>query len=427
MAQKTNEALQKQSESKFFLFRREFLLFLAILGPGIITSMVDNDAGGITTYSIAGAHFGFALIWTMIPIMIILIIIQEMGARMGVVTGKGLADMIRENFGIKVTVYLLLAVLFVNFGNVLGEFAGATAAGQIVGINKFILIPLCALFVWVLVLKGKYSHVEKAFLFASLFYVSYIISAFLAKPNWGEVAHGIILPHMKLTTEYLMIVIGLIGTSIAPWMQFYLQSSIVEKGVKIKNYKYARADVIVGSILVNVIAVFIIIVCATTIFKAGIRIESAKDAALALGPLAGNYAMLLFSLGLFVASLFAMSILPLSTAYTFCEGMGAESGINKTFKEAPLFYSLYTGLLIVGGTIILFVAEKNLVPIMYISQVLNGILLPIIFFCMIKLASNKKLMGEYANSRLLNGASYFLCAVLLIVNIFFVLALLKVI
>ena len=414
-----NETPQTQTASKFSLWKKESLLFLAILGPGIITSMVDNDAGGITTYSIAGAHFGFALLWSMIPIMIILIIIQEMCARMGVVTGKGLSDLIRENFGIKVTFYLLVVVLIVNFGNILSEFAGVTAAGELAGTNKFILIPLCILFVWFLVLKGKYTNVEKVFLFATLFYLSYVVSAFITRPDWSAVGHGLIFPHLEHSKQYLMVLVALIGTSISPWMLFYLQSSIVEKGIKFKDYKYTRWDIIIGSVLVCTIATFIIIVCASTISKEGITIETAKDAALALGPLAGNYAKFLFALGLFGASLFAMSILPLSTAYTFCEGMGWESGINKTFKEAPSFYSLYAGLLIFGGLIILFISEQYLISIMYISQVINGILIPIIFYYIIKLASNKKLMGEYTNSNLMNYVSYIICFVMVIINLFF--------
>lgn len=309
-----------------------------MVGPGIITSNVDNDAGGIATYSMAGAHFGYGLLWSLIPIMVALVIIQEMSARMGVMTGKGLSDLIREKFGVKITVYLLTALVITNFGNVIAEFAGIASSLEIFKVPKSISVPVCAFIVWLLVVKGTYRSVEKVFLVACLFYVCYIISGFLAGPDWGLVLKGFTRPDIKFSPGSLAMLIGLVGTTIAPWMQFYLQAAVVEKNINIKDYKHSRMDVILGSVMVTVVAAFIILTCAETLFKAGIKIETAKDAALALKPLAGKYCSVLFAFGLLNASLFAASILPLSTAFVVCEGMGWEVGVNKKFSEAPQFY-----------------------------------------------------------------------------------------
>lgn len=377
------------------------MIFLSIMGPGIITANVDNDAGGITTYSVAGAHFGYSLIWSFIPIIIALVIIQEMCSRMAVVTGKGLADLIREEFGVRVTFYAMIVLIFSNLFNTISEFAGIAASAELFGISKYILVPVCAVFVWWLIVKGTYKSVEKVFLVACLFYVSYIISGFLSKPEWAEVARSSVKPVIEFNKGYLLMLMGVIGTTIAPWMQFYQQSSVVEKEIKLKNYKYSRLDVIVGAFLVNIIAIFIVIVCANTLFKHGIRIETAKDAALALRPLAGDYCFYLFAFGLLNASIFSACILPLSTAYSVCEGMGWEVGVSRRFREAPQFYVLYTAIIIIGATVILLPRVK-LIPIMLLSQAANGILLPFVLIFMLLLVNNKRLMGKYTNSKIYN-------------------------
>jgi len=380
---------------------RNFIIFLSVMGPGIITANVDNDAGGITTYSVAGAHFGYSLIWSFIPIIIALVIIQEMCSRMAVVTGKGLADLIREEFGVRVTFYAMTVLIFSNLFNTISEFAGIAASAELFGISKYILVPLCAMFVWWLIVKGTYKSVEKVFLVACLFYISYILSGYFSKPDWNSVIKSSIRPEIHFNKAYLLMLIGVIGTTIAPWMQFYQQSSVVEKEIKLENYKYSKLDVIIGAFVVNVIAIFIVIVCANTLFKNGIRIETAKDAALALKPLAGNYCFYLFAFGLLNASVFSACILPLSTAYSVCEGMGWEVGVNRRFKEAPQFYSLYTAIIVIGAGIILMPNVK-LVPIMLLSQATNGILLPFVLVFMLLLVNNKRLMGKYTNSKLYN-------------------------
>ena len=377
------------------------LIFLSVMGPGIITANVDNDAGGITTYSVAGAHFGYSLIWSFLPIIVALVIIQEMSSRMAVVTGKGLADLIREEFGVRVTFYAMVVLIFSNLFNTISEFAGIAASAELFGISKYVLVPLCAIFVWWLIVKGTYKSVEKIFLLACVFYLSYVLSGFISKPDWKEVFAVSLKPEIRFHKAYLLMLIGVIGTTIAPWMQFYQQSSVVEKGIKIENYKYSRLDVIIGSFVVNIVAIFIVVVCANTLFKNGIRIETAKDAALALKPLAGKYCFYLFAFGLLNASVFSACILPLSTAYSVCEGMGWEVGVNRRFKEAPQFYALYTAIIIIGAAIILFPGVK-LIPIMLISQATNGLLLPFVLIFMLLLVNNRRLMGKYTNSKIYN-------------------------
>ena len=385
----------------FRRFWRNTIIFLSIMGPGIITANVDNDAGGITTYSVAGAHFGYSLLWSFIPIIIALVIIQEMCSRMAVVTGKGLADLIREEFGVRVTFYAMVVLIFSNIFNTISEFAGIAASAELFGISKYIVVPLCAIFVWWLIVKGTYKSVEKVFLVACVFYLSYIISGFLTKPDLKEIISSSVKPAIQFNRTYLFMLMGVIGTTIAPWMQFYQQASVVEKGIKLKNYKYSRLDVIVGAFVVNIVAIFIVIVCADTLFKNGIRIETAKEAALALRPLAGQYCFYLFAFGLLNASVFSACILPLSTAYSVCEGMGWEVGVNRRFREAPQFYSLYTAIIIIGAAIILLPNVK-LIPIMLISQAANGILLPFVLIFMLLLVNNKRLMGKYTNSKIYN-------------------------
>lgn len=380
-------------------------LFFALIGPGIITSNVDNDAGGITTYSLAGAHYGLALIWILIPVTVALIIIQEMCARMGVVSGKGLSDLIRERFGAKITFYLMIILFLANMGNTLSEFAGIAASMEIFGVSKYVSVPFGAFLVWWMVVKGNYKSVEKVFLVACVFYFAYIISGFIVRPDWLAIRKATFTPTMSFDTGMIMMAVGIVGTTIAPWMQFYLQSSIVDKGVKAESYKYSRMDVIFGSITVNVVAFFIIMLCAITLFQHGIKIETAKDAALALVPLAGSYAAYLFAFGLLNASLFAASILPLSTAYTICEAFGWESSLNSKFAEAPQFYGMYSLMIFLGAGIILL-PNIPLIGIMYYSQVINGILLPFILIFMLLLINDKRIMGNYVNGRFMNIISW---------------------
>jgi NRAMP (natural resistance-associated macrophage protein)-like metal ion transporter len=390
-------------------------IFFALLGPGIITSNVDNDAGGITTYSLAGSEFGLSLLWTLLPITLALIIIQEMCARMGVVSGKGLSDLIRERFGAKATFYLMIALFLTNLGNAVANFAGVAASMEIFGVSKYFSVPLSAFFVWWLVVKGSYRAVEKAFLVACFFYISYIISGFLAQPDWGVVATELLTPTLSFEANYLTMALGLVGTTIAPWMQFYLQSSVVDKGLKAEDYPYARMDVIFGSVIVNIVAFFIVLLCAVTIFQAGIRVETAKDAALALAPLAGSYCTWLFAFGLLNASLFAASILPLSTAYTICEAFGWESSLNRKFHEAPQFYGLYSLMIFLGAAVILL-PDLPLISIMFYSQVINGLLLPFILLFMLILANDRRIMGEYTNGRILNGITLLTILILIVLS-----------
>ena len=375
---------------------RNILLFLAILGPGIITGSVDNDAGGITTYSIAGALYGYKLLWTMIPAFIVLFVVQEMNARMGIVTGKGLADLIRENAGVKVTFFIFIGLLIADIGNTTTEFAGVAGSTQIFGISKYISVPIASILVWVLVVKGTYKFSERIFLMFSAFLLVYVISALMGKPNWNEIGTAIIRPQMEFNSEYLAVVIGIIGTTIAPWMQFYMQSAVIEKGLKIEEYRFTLWDVGIGSIITVVVAFFIIIACASTLHVNGVTINEAKDAALALKPLAGNLASAAFAFGLFIASIFSATILPVATAFYVCEAFGFEAGIDKKWKEAPQFYWLFTFIIAIGAGIIL-IPNAPLILITLWSQVANGILLPVVLVCMILIVNNKEVMGKYVN------------------------------
>lgn len=391
-------------------------LIMAVVGPGIITANVDNDAGGITTYSLAGAQFGYGLLWTLIPITVALIVVQEMCARMGVVTGKGLADLIREQFGVKATFYVMVALLFANLTNTIAEFAGVAAALEIFGVSKYVSIPVAALLVWWLIVYGTYRRVEKVFLVACLFYVSYIISGFMARPPWGEVLTRMVVPEFSWRGEYLAMLIGVVGTTIAPWMQFYLQAAVVEKGVKLSNYRYSYYDVVVGCIVTDVVALFIIVACAATLYTHHISVQSAQDAALALAPLAGKYCAGLFAFGLFNASLFAASILPLSTAYYVCEGFGWETGIDNKFRDAPQFFGLYTALILLGSVFIL-IPGFPLLAVMYLSQVVNGILLPFVLIFILLLVNRTDLMGKYVNSRTYNIVAWSASAIMILLTV----------
>ena len=389
---------------------------LAVIGPGIITANVDNDAGGIATYSQAGADFGYSLLWTLIPITLALILVQEMTARMGVVTGKGLSDLIRERFGVKATFYVMLALVIANVGNTMAEFAGVAEALQIFGIPRWYSVPLVALTVWLLVLKGTAKIVERVFLVACVFYVAYLVAGVLAKPDWGEVARGSLRPTLALTGPALTMVVTLVGTTIAPWMQFYLQSAIVEKGVRLDDYPLSRLDVVLGCVVTDVVAFFIVLACSATIHRAGGHIESAGDAAVALRPLAGEWASALFAFGLFNASLFAASILPLSTSYYVCEAFGWESGIDQRRHDAPQFYVLYEAMIVLGAGLVLLPGVP-LLKIMLLSQTANGVLLPFILVFMLLLAQDERLMGRYRNGRWLSSLSWATAAILIVLTV----------
>ena len=386
-------------------FRYQIAIFLSVVGPGLITANVDNDSGGILTYSQAGAKYGYLPLWTLIPITLLLIVTQEMCSRMGAVTGKGLSDLIREEFGLRTTFFLMIALVLTNFTNVIAEFAGIATSLELFSISRYISVPICGIAVWLLIVRGNYRSVEKVFLVACTLYVTYVFSAFLLKPDWKQAAINSVKPILMLDSDYIVMLIGMVGTSIAPWMQFYLQSAIVEKGITAKEYVQSRIEVIVGCILTDVVAFFIIVSCAAAIWEHGPKdIETAKDAALALKPF-GQYAYLLFSAGLFNASFFAACILPLSTVFTVCEGLGFESGVDKRFHEAPEFYWLYTLLVVLGAGVTLWPGFP-LVKMILWSQVLNGVLLPFVLIYMVLLINKKGLMKEWTNSRIYNAVAW---------------------
>ncbi len=384
---------------------RSAVLFLSLLGPGIITANVDNDAGGITTYSLAGAHYGLSLLWMLLPTTVALIVVQEMCARMGAVTGKGLSDLIRESFGLKVTFYVMLALFLTNLGNTVSEFAGVAAGMEIFGISRFISVPLAAAVVWLLIVKGSYRIVEKVFLAACLVYLAYPIAAVLSGPDWGAVTRASLWPQPIPDAGAVTMMVGIVGTTIAPWMQFYQQASVVEKGITRDNYLFARLDVIFGCIMAVVVAFFIMVACAATLYTSGTPIETAADAAMALAPLVGAHATTLFAVGLCNASLFAACVLPLSTAYYICEGMGWELGVDKGFAEAPQFFWLFTLLVGLGAGAIL-IPGAPLVDIMYVSQVVNGVVLPFVLIFMLRLVNDKRLMGEHVNGPVFNVVAW---------------------
>ena len=397
------------------------MLLLAVVGPGIITANVDNDAGGIATYSVAGAHYGNSLLWMMPLVAIALIIIQEMSARLGVVSGKGLSSLIRETLGVRITVLILGVLLLANLANTVSEFAGIAASMEIFGVSKYISVPVAAVVVWLLIVKGNYQTVERVFLAASAIYLAYVISGILAKPDWTDVLQSTVRPTFKLDAGYLTIAVTIIGTTIAPWMQFYQQSSIADKGLNVADYAYERIDVVIGSIFAVLVAAFITIACASTLYKAGVSVTDAKDAAMALGPLAGKYAEVLFGIGLLNASIFSAAILPLSTAYVICEAFGWEAAVSRDWHEAPIFFSIYTGLIAIGALVILL-PIKSLVRAMMSSQTLNGILLPVILIVMLRLINDKRIMGRYANGRLLNIINWLVVILLIALTLLLIVA-----
>jgi Mn2+/Fe2+ NRAMP family transporter len=396
--------------------RLRLLVVLAVIGPGFIAGEGGNDAGGIWTYSVAGAQFGYSLLWAMIPATAALIVVQEMAARMGAVTGKGLSDLIREEFGFRITFFLMIALVVTNFANVTAEFAGVASSLELFGVSRYVIVPLAAAAVWALVVQGTYGTVEKIFLTASAFYVCYIVAGLLAGPDWRAAARATFAPPEANGIRnygYVYMLIGLVGTTISPWMQFYLQASVVEKGVTVRQYRASRLDVIVGSVFAAIVAWFIIVACAATLHRTGVTtVASAADAAQALRPLAGEYAYLLFAAGLLNASLFAATVLPITTAYTVCEGLGFESGLDKKFHEAPAFYWLYT-LLIVTGAGVLLVPNFPMTDMMVLSQVVNGIVLPFILIFMLILTNDRELMGAHVNTRGFNIVAWTTVAVMI--------------
>ena len=397
------------------------IVFLSIMGPGIITGSVDNDAGGITTYSVAGALYGYKILWVLLPSFIILAVVQEMNARMGVVTGKGLADLIRENFGVKVTFFIFLGLIIADIGNTATEFAGVAGSMDIFGISKYISVPIAAIAVWILVVKGNYKTAEKVFLLFSFCLFSYIISAILAKPDWSLIGKGLTHIDMRFDKDYLGIVLGLVGTTVAPWMQFYMQSSVIEKGLKIKDYKFTLWDVILGCVATITVAFFIMVACAATLHKNGIIINEAKDAAVSLKPFAGIFASELFAFGLFVASVFSAAILPLATAFYVCEAFGFEAGIDKKLDEAPQFYALFTSIIAISLIIILF-PHAPLIAITIWTQIINAMLLPVVLISMILMVNNKAIMGEYINNKFQNWVGWTTVVVLIMLTIMLVIA-----
>jgi NRAMP (natural resistance-associated macrophage protein)-like metal ion transporter len=396
---------------------RQLAIFLSILGPGIVTGSVDNDAGGITTYSVAGAMYGYKLLWTLIPSFIALLAVQEMNARMGIVTGKGLADLIRESFGVRITFYMFIFLLIADVGNTATEFAGVAGSMNIFGVSKYISVPLAAVAVWVLVLKGNYKFAERVFLLFSVFLLSYVVSAVLAGPDWKVIGTAVITPTIQFDKEYIFTVLGIIGTTVAPWMQFYMQSAVIEKGLKVSDYKYTLWDVVLGCIATVVVAFFIIVACAATLHVNGVKINEAADAAMALKPLAGALAGQLFAFGLFVASIFSAAILPLATAYYVCEAFGFEAGIDKKFGEAPQFYFLFTVIILIGAGIIL-IPGAPLIAITIWTQVINAILLPVVLICMMVIINNKEIMEDYTNNRLQNIIGWATTAILIVLSAF---------
>lgn len=384
---------------------KNILFFAAILGPGVITGSVDNDAGVITTYSVAGALYGYDLIWTLIPCFVALIVVQEMNLRMGIYTGKGLADLIRENFGVKFTFFLFLGLFVADIGNTATEFAGIAGSLNIFGVSKYISVPLTALGVWFLVTKGNYKITERIFLFFSFCLLSYVVSAILAKPEWGVIGEAIIKPNIRFEKDYLILVLGIIGTTIAPWMQFYMQSAVIERGTKPEEYQWALVDVVVGCMATVVVAFFIIVSCAATLHQNGIVITEAKDAAMALKPLAGVFASEVFAFGLFIASVFSATILPLATSFYICQAFGFEAGIDKRVEDAPQFYALFASIMTIACLIIL-IPHAPLIKITIWTQIINAVLLPLVLISMVIMVNNKDIMGEHVNNKFQNAIAW---------------------
>lgn len=400
--------------------RRRLLLYLSILGPGMITANAGNDAGGIATFASVGAEFGYSLLWVLIPIAISLGIVQEMCARMGAVTGKGLADLVRERFGVRWTALIMLSLLIANAGVTVSEFVGIAAAAELFGISRFIAVPLAAILVWWLVAKGSYKKVEKVFLLMSVVFLGYIVSAFLSRPDWGAVAVGLVRPTLRLEHAFIFTLVAVIGTTISPYMQVYVQSSVVEKGVTVDNYSETKTDVWVGTLFAILIVFFIIVSTAATLHKAGIQISSAEDAAHALRPLAGRYAQTLFGIGLFGASMLAAGVLPLATAYSISEALGFEKGVSRSFREAPIFLGTFT-FLVAFGAAIAVIPNLPLIRVLLVTQVINGLLLPVVLFAILRLVNNRELMGTQVNGPIYNVAAWLTAILVTIISLLYLL------
>jgi len=386
---------------KLPMWMKKIGLYLAVLGPGLITASADNDAPGIATYSMAGSTYGYQFLFIIVVITFGEVIIQEMAARMGVVTGKGTADLIRERFGVKVTTFAMLTLLLANLGTTIAQFAGIAAAAELFGVSRYFAVPITALVVSLVVLRGSYRHVEKILLILCLSAFSYVITVFLVKPPWGEVLRAAVVPQFTFDTAFTLAVLATIGTTITPWGIFYMQSSVADKGLSLNNYKLTKLDVIFGATWGNIISAFIVICTASTLFVYGISVESAEQAAMALEPLAGGASKILFSTGLLGASILAVSVLPLSTTYAFCEAFGFERGLNRSTKEAPVFYMIY-GIIIILSVLIVLIPGIPLFPIMWISQSVNAILLPVLLVLVLKLSNDRMLMGKWMNNRFQN-------------------------
>jgi len=400
--------------------RSRLLAYFAVLGPGMIAANAGNDAGGIATFASVGADFGYSLLWILIPITISLGLVQEMCARMGAVTGKGLADLIRERFGVRWTALIMLALLVANAGVTISEFVGIAAASDLFGIPHYVSVPLSAILIWFLIVKGSYKRVERVFLLMSLVFLGYVVSAFLARPDWSAVATGFVRPEFKVEQTFLFTLVAMIGTTISPYMQVYVQSSVVDKGVTADNYSGTKADVWLGNIFSSLIVFFIIVSTAATLYKADIQISTAADAARALRPLAGRYAETLFGLGLFGASMLAAGVLPLATAYSISEALGFEKGVSRSFREAPIFLGTFTFLVAVGAAIAI-VPNLPLIRVLLVTQVINGLLLPIVLFAVLKLVNSREVMGRYVNGPLLNIAAWLTAIVVTILSLLFIL------
>lgn len=395
--------------------RRRLLLLLAVIGPGIITSAADNDAGGIITYTVAGAAYRHSLLWILVLITFVLAMVQEMCARMGVITQKGLGELIRENFGVKWTMFALGALLIGNLATTTAEFAGLAAALGIFGVPKYLTVPITAFTIWLLVVKGTFRTVERVFLGLIVVYATYVISGMMARPDWGEVLRATITPQFQPDPAFMFLAIAVIGTTITPWMQFFLQATVVEKGVRLENYRYQKWDVYIGSFLTDFVAFFIVVAAAKMIYDANggpVMISSAEEAAAALRPVAHGYATALFAIGLFGASLLAAAVLPLSTAYTYSEAFGWEKTISRRFSEAPIFYSIFTFSILFGSAVVLL-PNVRLINAMINAQAISGILLPVILVFMLKLINRKDVMGEHTNSRVYNVVVWAMAVVLI--------------
>ena len=400
--------------------RRRLIAYLAILGPGMIAASAGNDAGGIATFASVGAEQGYRLLWILIPITISLGLVQEMCARMGAVTGKGLADLIRERFGVRWTAFVMLALLIANGGVTVSEFVGIAAATELFGVPKYVSVPLSAFAIWWLVVKSSYQRVERVFLLMSLVFLGYIGSAFLAKPEWGEVAAGLVTPSFSFEPAYLFMIVAVVGTTISPYMQVYVQSSVVDKGVTPEEYGRTRTDVWVGTTLAALVVFFIVVSTAATLHKHGLHIDSAADAARALSPLAGPYAEKLFAIGLFGASMLAAGVLPLATAYSISEALGFEKGVSRSFREAPIFIGVFTFLVAVGAAIAV-IPNLPLIRVLLVTQVINGLLLPIILFAILRLVNDRELMGEYVNGPLYNIGARLTALIVTALSLLFIL------